>query len=222
MNRLPLLITFFRVVPPVPPWMTGALAITVVVAGAFLAARMTGPGEALAPVFLLHTLAASSGFAVPAARGHYDLLLTAGESRLRIGLAHWSASIAPGVAAWLAVAAIEALVNWGFPRVSLSSGTVVAVWVMSTLSWGLNVPLPRMTVGIFWLLAAVLTHGLTWQASPLWGALLPLARPGTLIGADLAGSEVGAVLPAVLVATTAAAGGLLWIQRTDISLQVAR
>lgn len=216
------LITFFRVVPPVPRWMTGTLVVTVVVCGTLLAAGMTGPGEALAPVFLLHTLAASSGFAVPAARGHYDLLLTGGATRLRIGLAHWTASVAPGVAAWLVVAAIEALVDRGFPHVSLSSGTVVAVWVMSTLSWGSTVSLPRMTGGILWLLVAVLAHGVTWRGSPLWGALLPLARPGSLVGANLAGSDVAAVIPAVLVATAAAAGGLLWIQRADISLQVAR
>ncbi len=217
-----MLITFFRVVPPVPPWMTATLAITAVVCGTLLATGMTGPGEALAPVLLLHTLAASSGFAVPAARGHYDLLLTGGESRLRIGLAHWAASIAPGVSAWLGVAAVEGFVNGGFPHVSLASGTVVAVLLMSTLAWGATVPWPRMTGGILWLLVAVLAHAVTWEASPVWRAFLPLARPASLIGANLAGSDVPGVIPAVLVATVAVSGGLLWIQRTDISLQVSR
>ncbi len=222
MSRTLALVRFFRVVPPVAPWMTGALAITAAICGSLLAARMTGPGEALAPVFLLHTLAASSGFAVPAARGHYDLLLTLGESRFRLGVAHWIASIAPGIAAWLTVAAIEAFVNGGFPLVSLSSGTIVAVWLISALAWGATVRLPRMTGGILWLLVGALVHGVTWRESDLWAALVPLARPVTLVGADLTGADVWAVLPAMLIATAAAAGGLASIHRADVALQVAR
>src|SRR5262245_49661807 len=70
------LLRFFRVAPPLPGlvvWTFGA-----VVAGA-CALVLIAPGRtagALAPLLVLQMFAASSGFAVPARRGHYDLLLT--------------------------------------------------------------------------------------------------------------------------------------------------
>jgi hypothetical protein len=66
------LIRFFLVVPPVPGLMMVAFAASVACGGVALALRATDPYGALAPIFLLQTLAASSGFVVPARRGHYD------------------------------------------------------------------------------------------------------------------------------------------------------
>lgn len=218
MRGMAFVIRFFRVVPPVPALMHGAFAASVVAAAVALSLRATDPYGALAPVFLLQTLAASSGFAVPARRGHYDLLLTSGVSRLRIGAAHFMASILPGVFCWMLIAALEAVTGGRFPRVSLASGTIAGLVIVSALSWAATVPLPRLTGGIVWLLifVAPLDHDLF---PPTARALL---LPWTLVGADVLsfGAVPAASAAAVVVAAVACA--LTWICRTDITLQVAR
>ena len=212
------LIQFFRVVPPVPPLMRGAFVASVVAAAVALGLHATDPYGALAPVFLLQTLAASSGFAVPARRGHYDLLLTSGVSRLWIGVAHFVASILPGVLCWMVIAALEAVSGGGFPVVSLASGTVAALIIVSALSWAGTVPWPRLTGGIVWLLifVAPVDHGLF----PATASVLVL--PWTLVGANVLSFGAIPVATASAVVVTAVVGALIWIWRTDITLQVAR
>ena len=218
MRSTAFVIQFFRVVPPVPPLMHGAFAAAVVAAALALGLHATEPSAALAPVFLLQTLAASSGFAVPARRGHYDLLLTSGVSRLRIGVAHLVASILPGVLCWMGIAALEAISSGGFPGVSLASGTWAALMIVSALSWAATVPLPRLTGGIVWLLIFV---------APVDHALFPatarvLVLPWNLVGAQILSFGAIPLAVAAAVVVTAVAGALTWICRTDISLQVAR
>lgn len=212
------LVRFFRVVPPVPPLMHGAFGASAVAAAVALGVHATDPHGALAPVFLLQTLAASSGFAVPARRGHYDLLLTSGVSRLRIGIAHFAASILPGILCWMIVAALEAITGEGFPAVSLASGTLAALMIVSALSWAATVPLPRLTGGIVWLLifVAPVDHGLF----PATASVLVL--PWTLVGANVMALGAIPVTTASAVVVMAVVGALTWICRTDITLQVAR
>ena len=212
------LIRFFRVVPPVPPLMHGAFAASAVAAAMALGLHATDPYGALAPVFLLQTLAASSGFAVPARRGHYDLLLTSGVSRLRIGVAHLLASILPGILCWMVITALEAITSRGFPGVSLASGTLAALIIVSALSWAATVPLPRLTGGIMWLLIFV---------APVDQGLFPatagmLLLPWTLVGANVLSFGAFPVATASAVVVTAVVGALAWVCRTDITLQVAR
>jgi hypothetical protein len=218
MTGLVFLVRFFRVVPPVPGLMIAAFAATVLAAGVALQLGASDVEGVLAPVFLLQTLAASSGFAVPARRGHYDLLLTRGISRLAIGLAHGVASILPGVCCWAAIAVIEAIAARGVPHVALASGTIAAVVIVSVLSWAVTVPLPRMTGGIVWLLVLVapVDHG----AVPAVAAALLL--PSTLVGVDLVSLGVAPCLTAAVLVGLVVGSALTWICRTDISLQVAR
>ena len=212
------LIRFFRVVPPVPPLMHGAFAASVVATAVALGLHATDAYGALAPVFLLQALASASGFAVPARRGHYDLLLTSGVSRLRIGIAHFAASILPGIVCWMVVAALEAITRGGFPVVSLASGTLAALIVVSALSWAATVSLPRLTGGIVWLLifVAPVDHGLF---PPIASVLL---LPWALVGANVLSFGAIPVAAASAVVVTAVVGALTWICRTDITLQVAR
>ena len=58
-------------------------------------------------MLLLQLFGNSSGFDVPARRGHYDLLLTHGEARRRIIIGHWAASALPGVASWLVLGVVS-------------------------------------------------------------------------------------------------------------------
>jgi hypothetical protein len=212
------LIQFLRVVPPVPVLMNGAFVASAAAAAVALGLHATDPRGALAPVFLLQTLAASSGFAVPARRGHYDLLLTCGVSRLRIGVAHFVASILPGVLCWLVIVALEAVSDGRFPQVTLGSGTIAALVIVSALSWSATVPLPRLTGGIVWLLVFVapVNHDLFPATASM------LALPWTLVGTDVFAFGVIPVVSAAAVVASAVTCALVWICRTDVSLQVAR
>lgn len=212
------LIRFFRVVPPVPVLMTGAFAASAAAAAVALGLHASTPEGALAPVYLLQTLAASSGFAVPARRGHYDLLLTSGVSRLRIGVAHFAASVLPGILCWLVIAVLEAVTGGRFPHVSLATGTIASLIIVSALSWAVTVPLPRLTGGIVWLLVFVapVNHDLFPVSASM------LASPWMLVGTDLSSFGVLPVLSAATVVATTVIGALVWICRTDVSLQVAR
>jgi hypothetical protein len=212
------LIRFFLVVPPVPALMMFGFAASVGCGGVALALRATDPHGALAPIFLLQTLAVSSGFAVPARRGHYDLLLTSGVTRLRIGVAHLLASALPGVTAWVILGGFEAATGWGAAPVVLATGTIAALGIVSVLSWAATVPLPRLTGGILWLLmfVAPIDHQI-WPPS-----VRAVVLPWTLVGRSV--FTVGAVSAVV---TTAVVGialvlALWWICRTDVTLQVAR
>jgi hypothetical protein len=212
------LIRFFLAVPPVPGLMMMAFAAAVVSGGVALALRATDPYGALAPIFLVQTLAAASGFAVPARRGHYDLLLTSGVTRLQIGIAHLLASTLPGALCWMIVVCLEALTGGGIARVSLASGTIAALVILSALSWAATVPLPRLTGGIVWLLMSVAPVNHEVLPAPARAVVLPWTLVGTNVLSS--GTVVLAVPAAVVCAALLLALG--WICRTDISLQVAR
>jgi hypothetical protein len=220
--RAPLLIRFFRVVPPAPLWMHAALIIAVLAGGAALMLELTVPAGALAPIVLLQMLATSSGFAVPARRGHYDLLLTSGVSRVQIAVAHWAASSLPGIAAWLAIAAIEAMATRGAPVVSLSSGTIVAFAIVSLLPWAVTVPLPRLTGGLIWLLLVVTIQGVLPLPFGTPTPLIVVLTPWVLIGRDVGDLPPITVLPAITLTAAATVAACLWIHRVNVSLQVAR
>jgi hypothetical protein len=154
---LALSVRFFHVVSPVPPLMTGSFVILTLTAAAAMLADMDRAAGALVPVLLLQVLAASSGFAVPARRGHYDLLLTRERSRTRIAVAHWAASIMPGLASWFALALLEVIVSAGSHSSLFANGTCAAVFLVSTLPWATTIALPRFSGGIGWILVAVTT-----------------------------------------------------------------
>src|SRR5688572_10369335 len=101
------IVRFFRIVNPIPRLMMRAFAGLALLAALLVLARPDRPADAMTPVLLLQLFAASSGFMVPARRGHFDLLLTAGYSRVRIAATHWVLSILPGLGTWLVLAGIE-------------------------------------------------------------------------------------------------------------------
>lgn len=222
MTRQRLLLRFFRVVAPVPPWMHLAFGASVIVGGGVLGLKMSDASAALAPVFLLQLLAASSGFAVPARRGHYDLLLTSGESRLWIGAAHGAASTAPGIVCWLLVAVLEGVINRGFPVASLSSGTIVAMLVVSAFSWAVTVPSPRLTGGIVWLFVMVSAATALPDRDVLPLSLSILLVPWAIVGRQIPASEALSLVPVVALSLAAVVCALVWIDRLDVTLQVAR
>jgi hypothetical protein len=206
----------------VSPALVGALAIAVVVAGVGLLVEIGSSRNALAPLFLVQLLAASSGVAGPARRGHYDLLLTSGESRVSIGLMHWAMSIAPGVLGWLAIAALDVALEVTLRRslatISLSSGTLVAMLLVSTLPWAVTAPCPKLTGGIAWLLLLAIAMALMseawWNTSPA-----VFLYPWLWVGHRLARSDVPLVAAMLAVAGAAMTATLAWMRRMDVPLE---
>ena len=235
MERLIYLVRFFRIVPPTPPLMGLAFATTAAVAAAIVIADPGGVPEALMPLLMLQLFACSSGFMIPARRGHYDLVLTSGDTRLKIASVHWMMSMLPGIAAWLVVALVEAAAVGGAPVSALARGSVVSWVLVSTLPWAITVTLPRFAGAIGWLLALAVTgtaapgalnvdlfssgaDGSSWFAVAL-GLLL---YPPAMVGEDFAGPQAWLVAPPLLVAAFAMICSFCWIDHEDIPLEYSQ
>jgi hypothetical protein len=225
---------FLRVVPLHSPYMLLALGAVGLSSAAMIALDPTMGEDAIAPVALLQMFAASSGFAVPARRGHFDLLLTGGAPRLRIAAAHLAASVLPGVALWIALGLAEmAAARTVSPR-AFAGGTVFAMFTISVLAWAITVPLPRLSGGIAWLLliALALVGWLEWRAlvtAAGTGTLNPAALAGIylvcpllLVGQRLGPAQAVALVPGLLVAALAAGIAVCWIARMDVPLESAQ
>jgi hypothetical protein len=208
--------------------------LVVVIVGVTAIVRAPSRSEGvMVPLLLLQLFAASSGFEVPARRGHYDLLLTSGHRRIWMALFHWMASVAAGAVAWLTLAAVEAAVSGGVSRL-LTSGTIVAMGLVSTLPWALTVRLPRFSGGIGWLLAlaistSVLSSGELPPGNPardvgqwLWSAWAFLVYPVGLVGHELSIDEALIATPALLVTLVAMAAACRWISRASVPLEAAQ
>ena len=232
MKRWMYLARFFVVVPPMPLLMIGAFVVMTVASAIVIVVDPSRATGALTPILLLQLFGASSGFDVPARRGHYDLLLTHGGPRRWIIVAHWMASALPGVASWLTLAVICGIAGRG--RVSLfSSGTLVAVGLVSTIPWATTVRLPRFAGAIAWLLIAatvsLVTPGILtldapsqeWRswAQSAWGSLV---YPPLLVGKHLVGADALRVVPGLLFAALAFVIAFRSVNRRDIPLEAAQ
>lgn len=214
------LLRFFRAVPPVPSLMLATVGTAVLVAAGAIVVDPARADRALVPVLLLQLFAAASGFAGPARRGHYDLLLARGEGRVRIALAHWSLSIAPGLLSWMLLAIVETLAR-GTPGVLLASGTVAALWSVSTIPWALTVALPRFAGAIGWLalLALVaIVQPLSTLPSPVEATLYPVALVGVAVSPD----TLSRVLPGAALGAAAMTAALVWIHAMDVPLEAGQ
>lgn len=203
-------IRYFVVVGVVPRLFLVAFVIAVAAAAARVTADPAVAPDALAPVLILQLFAASSGFQIPARRGHYDLLFMSGASRWQIGLAHCVVSIAPGLLAWLCVAAVELAASHGMRASALAAGTVVSFVGSSVWAWGAAAHSSRTAGAIAWLLAMTLP---------------PVARvlsPVRLLGAAAAGSHQVAIVSAAAAAMLVFAVSLVGIVRSDTPLEASQ
>jgi hypothetical protein len=226
---------FFHAVPPVSSLTTGTFVVIALAGGLQIAADPSRAAAALSPVLLLQLFSASSGFAVPARRGHYDLLLTRGVRRSFIAVTHWAASSAAGVVSWLFLALVEIVAAHGDSRALMSSGTCTAMAVVSTLPWALTIGLPRFSGGIGWLLVLMTTAGAfpdgvfdAWGVESAqvdriaWASWASLVYPMSTVGRDLAGVELAAVVPGIAASAVAMAVAFRWISRMDVPLEAAQ
>ena len=214
------LFRFFRVVPPVPSL---TRATFVVVTGASIVAVCIDPSltaGTLKAVLVLQLFAVSSGFLPHARRGHYDLLLTRADGRVAIALAHWAMSAAAGIASWLTLVIVEMFVARGRATVGLTSGSIAAVFVLSTAPWAITALLPRFSGAIGWL--AVFALGAALHRSlPVAAPIINLVYPLGMIGEDVGSHLTGAMLP-LGVSVVSMAAALFWIRRASIPLEAAQ
>ena len=187
--RLLCAIRYCLVIAVVPPLFLAGFVVCVAAAAVRLSGNPASAVEALTPVLLLQLFAASSGFHLPARRGHFDLLLTSGTPRWHIALAHCLVSIAPGLISWLCVGLLELSASHGAYAVSYEVGTCVAFVSASLVAWGSAVYTSRVAAAMGWLLVMTIP---------------PLARlvsPLRLLGVGLDNAHAQAL--AIALASTA-------------------
>ena len=227
------LVRFFVAAPPVSPMLAATFAVIVLVAATVLAMEPSRGQTVVLPVLVLQLFAAASGFGGPARRGYYDLLLTSGAGRGRVAVAHWLASVAPGVCSWFAVAALERVLI-GSRGAVLASGTCAAMFLLSTLPWALSVNLPRFSASVGWLLVAVMGATLVpgpdlqrWDGALSGSGAIPasaaiLVYPVAIVGHDLRLSDLPIVAPALVVGAAALGAACWWIARADFPLEASQ
>ncbi len=219
-------LAFFAIVTVVSPLMRVCLAVTTGVALVALAIGSDLTRALVAALVMLQGCAASSGFAVPARRGHYDWLLTGSVSRGAVATAHWGMSVAPGIICWSALAVAEALLRADRPAIVSAGGTVATLALASSLPWAISVPLPRLTGGVLWLLVAAVTAVLPADGAglppPRQTALDVLVRPLEMVGDPLPASTATAVLGIVCLGLVGAGVAVVWISRTDVRLEASQ
>jgi hypothetical protein len=235
MKSLQHLVRFFIVACPVPPMMVGTFMVVSAVAAAILLLDPARAGMLVTPVVVLQLFAAASGFAGPACRGHYDLVLTAGAGRLRVALAHWASSIAPGVASWLAVGCVEAARRGPAQSDVFASGTCWAMFLVSTLPWALSVRLPRFSASVGWLLLLVTASAIVppqqvaeWERVSSDGLAHALSAARSLfyplgsVGTHMDDSAWLTAAPGFVVAAGAMFLAFRWVVRADFPLEAAQ
>ena len=236
MSRWLYMFRFFAVVPPMPLLMIAAFAVVTVAIATVVVLNPSRATGALTPILLLQLFACSSGFDVPARRGHYDLLLTHAGSRLVVALGHWAASACPGIVCWLTLAAFcRIAVDADEGGSLLSTGSVIAVCLVSTIPWATTLRLPRFSGAIGWLLIVAMMsfaaqrpfsvgpeQPIDGWASWMNTAWTVLLYPPALTGRSPQGVEALAVVPSLLVAMGTLAAAFWSVQHRDIPLEAAQ
>jgi hypothetical protein len=225
---------FFRVVPTQPALIVWTFLVVVAIGGIAIARVPSRSGDLMRPVLLLQLFAASSGFEVPARRGHYDLLLTSGHRRISAALVHWATSIAPGMLAWLVLAAVEVTARGGADTNLLASGTCAAMGLVSTMPWAITVRLPRFSGGIGWLLVLTLStsipssgrmpgsSGANEVGESIWSAWEFLIYPAVFVGRELSVADGLIAAPALVLALAAMVAACRWVSRASVPLEAAQ
>lgn len=234
MRRVVYIFRFFRLVAPLPPLMAPAMLAAGLVAAVLIAVETDRPAPALTPLLLLQTFAASSGFLVPARRGHYDLLITGGFSRSSIAVTHWSVSVMPGLLVYVALTMAAVVMGDDDARTLYGPGAVMAIGLVSTLPWAATVGLPRFTGAIGCLLALAIAVAIGEREPSLHlhprdgtSAFVPAARiltlnPVALVGIEHSGVSMAVLIPALLVGTGSMAVAVAWLSRQDVPLEAAQ
>lgn len=228
MSPLSVLRFFAAVAAPAPPLVVvfGVLAAG---GGALEIVDRGSSDWVLAAIALIQLFSVSTGFTRHASRGYFDPVLTA-SGRIRVALAHFAVSSAPGVAAWIAVGIAQSLAaaSLGVPAFRAAGWT--ALLLTSAVPWAAGIRTAPYAGGGLWLLVstASLLAGKTFHrlallhANPDWGSDHPVAALVTGLAFPYAIPSLS--WPAVVligfvgVAAAAAAAGVAFIVRAEFPL----
>lgn len=208
---------FFALVGLHPPY--ALVVVSIVAAIGMVTVWLDGReiDSGLGMILFVQMYLASSGFASRARQGHFDPILTSALSRTVIVASHWVVSIAPGLLAWLAVAAVAAWSGSDTAASALSGQRAGGLLIVSSLAWTAGFALPRGAAGMLWMamLVALVSQRTDLLASRSAAALL--ACPFLLLG-NRTGVSAEAVVVALLVSVVALL--LVWraADRLDIYL----
>lgn len=225
---------FFRVVSLHSPYLLLGLALVGILGIVTVSLDHAEGTYALTPVLLLQMFAVSSGFQVPARRGHFDLLLSGGSTRIRIVLTHWALSALPGFAVWIGVGVAELVVSEGVHARAFLTGSAAALLLVSVVAWALTVPLPRLSGGVVWVVTMVVAVTMTtdWRDALIAAArgdgtlvsraFLFLLFPFSLIGTRIELIDLPSVGPVLVSGLVLWAAAIWWIVRADIPLETSQ
>jgi hypothetical protein len=108
-------------------------------------------------LLFLQLFACSSGYVTHGARGYYDPALTTGTTRWRVGLAHFLASAAPGILAWLVFGAWVVIRGGPDNGHAFRPASLVFLLMISAISWLLTLRLAPLSGGMLWMFVMVAT-----------------------------------------------------------------
>ena len=165
---MPRALRFFFIIGLHPSYAL-ALLIGVVLVGGWTTGVMPGELDSgLGMLLFLQMFLVSTGFAIPARQGYFDPLLTCAESRPRIAAAHCLVSIAPGVAAWLALTIVGLAVGSPAAWSALLGDRMAALIIVSAVGWMAGFLLPRGAAGVIWIAALVALLLTRTDVVPAW------------------------------------------------------
>jgi hypothetical protein len=144
-------VRYLAVVGIHPPY---AMVVLAAIAVLGLVTVWLNPAEldsGLGMILLAQMFLASSGFVVRARLGHFDPLLTHSPDRIRIVVAHWALSVAPGVIAWAVVAGAASMLESPAATSALIGTRAAGLLVVSSIAWVLGFALPRGAAGLLWI-----------------------------------------------------------------------
>ncbi len=234
MTRLSYLVRFLMVSPPLPRLLIGTIAVVSLAAIAVTVVDPARGPATLVALLLLQAFACACGFAVPARRGHFDLVLTQGFSRRTIAAAQWLACAAPGVGGWGTIALAHS-VRIGALSPLFDMAAMAALFLVSAIPRAANVALPRFSAAIGWLLMIVGLTFVTPQAlapdvagaagsQVQWWrtAVTAAVYPPILIEGTLRGRDTWLALPGVTLGVMALGVAVRFVDRHDIPLEAAQ
>jgi hypothetical protein len=106
-------------------------------------------------LLLFQSFSAASGFLFRARRGHFDQVLVAPVSRVRVAVAHATVSMATGAITWLVVSAMELAAHRSTLPLGLALPSLAALAYMSAVAWAAALPFARYSSGVVWLIVAI-------------------------------------------------------------------
>jgi hypothetical protein len=207
-------VRYFRLVSPPRTYFLVGFALLVAMGIAVEFIYQGSSDFASSMILLVQMFAVSTGFAVHASRGYFDPALTGESSRVNLAAAHFAASALPGVAAWAALGAAQALRARSLDVPTLRPGGLVALLLISSVCWAATLPLPPLSGAGIWLIVSIgiFVSGrfVPWMGTMArdtnWFAEQP--GRGTLVGLSFPMMIPGAPFPTLSIAAFVAVGGL--------------